>query len=245
MKRVLASLFIFLFLFGIFESVLQAQAYRLFSLKDDFGTSGTLSTMIGQLGWTRTDITTGGCANIEKYPGSWPNLGIARITTNTVPGNGCALSLGTSGSELLGNLAANPGWAAIFILRFESTSNVKFRVGFTDNPGNAAPSNGVWFRFDTASDTFITMETCSGGTCSTKVSTTIPSADRFMKFWIYSISAGQVLFNFDGREIAVPYALNANVPSSNMAPTIQIINNTNVAKNIQIDYFLYAHHVSR
>jgi len=228
------------------SSSLMAQAYKIFSLKDDFGTSGaSTSNAIGQLGWTKTELTVGGCANLEKYTGSWPNLGVTRITTNATSGNGCALSLGASGSSLLGNLSVNPGWAALFIVKLETTSSTKVRIGFGDDPGNASPQNGIWFRYNSLVDTFLTMETCTSGVCSTKVSTTIPSNDRFMKFWIYSVAAGQVLFNFDGREIAQPYSLNANVPTANMNPMIQIINNANLAQNLQIDYFLYAQRVSR
>jgi len=211
------------------------QDYLTLSLKDDFGT-GSSSGGWGQLGW---EVGGSLCSSVGSFIGSWPHLGILRIIPSG--GNTCAVALGNSVSPLLGNMSLHPGWSALYVVRLESLANAKYRIGFADTTTGNPPLNGIWFRYDSATDTYLTMETRASGVSSTKVSTLIPSTDKFMKLWIMSVSSGEVRFTFDGIELSQPYTLKANVPTVSLMPMVQGYDNG----IIQFDYFRFSHRVAR
>jgi len=236
LKSLLSAFLVVFMILGIAGVSVWGAGYRTFSLREDFGTGDTSGNNVGQLGWTISGL----CGGVERYPGSWPYIGLLRLTNSA--GSVCSASLGSSSSSLLGNLSLHPGWSSLFIVRPESNT-ATYRIGFADDPTSNPPSNGIWYRFVPGTDTFLTMETRSGGVSSTKVSEYVPSEDKFMKLWISSVSSGEIQFVFDGIQISNPYILKAKVPSANMVPFIHIFDTSNFS--IQFDYFGFHYNVAR
>lgn len=211
-------------------------------MRDDFiggSTSGTNFGAIGELGWSAATIA--GTSVFDWITGVSNRWGIFRAETATAGSDAAQISLnwGASFSKVqrIPPLNAITGWKFRFIARINSIAACNFRIGLVDDPQNAQPSNGIWFEFEAASDTFYTAVTRSGGS-ETESASAVAADTGWHVFDIYSNVAGTILFSVDGGSAI---SLAATVPSAALCPSMIIQTTTTAAKSADIDFFaMYA-----
>ena len=118
-------------------------------LRDDFITGGLTTTLIGELGWTLTDLGTGGPAVVHGA-GEVNHPGIITVGTGaTTPAADDGFILQTVDTDPFILTSSSTGIYVAAVVRFPTDLTAKvFRFGLRDDATAAIPSSGVWFDFD-------------------------------------------------------------------------------------------------
>lgn len=195
----------------------------------------------GQTTWVALQIVAS-CTPSNQI-GSYTNQGILRLTTGAVSGNGGVLYMGNGAADL-GALGSNSGWEYNFICRLNQVTinTMAFRFGFTTNGQEAAdgPTDGIWVRYDTATDTgtgLYVFETRATSTSTTSTTNSIaPGAATFAHFRVRSTVAGTILFSVNG---GTETSISTNVPTGILKPFFQCLTRTTAAAILDVDFISY------
>jgi hypothetical protein len=198
---------------------------------EEFGIAGSSSATVGDLGWSIGTI--GAAPTVSKVTGTWPNLGITRVTTSATSTQGGTLADG--GTMLFDNLRDNTTWNATFVFALGQTTATRFRIGFANSITTTAPSNGFWLRFDTSAgfaDTAFTVETCAS-TC-TAGATTYTANTAFHTLRISNNGTGGISFQLDANAVQT---LTTNVTGGAVTPIMILVTDAAAAKTADFDFF--------
>lgn len=205
--------------------------------KDEFGVaSASTSGTIGELGWTTSNVS-GTSTFSAVTPSAWPYMGIQRIATGAISGNGGALSLNAGAVNPIVSLNGVASWKAVFIVRVNATSNISVRFGFAGSANTDPSSEGIWWRFNTAAgDVKYTAETRAAGV-STSTASGVAANTSFHTFVIRSAVAGTVLFSVDGGS---EISHSTNITTNSLLPFFQCVTRTASSQSCDIDYFNFS-----
>lgn len=108
---------------------------------DDMMTGTSTSGQLGLMGWQ--SFNAGGGSVAQLAGGTWPNVGILRLTTGATSGNMIAISLNGNGplDNWYANAVRNNEVKVVFRLNSHSDSNFRIIVGGV-NTGNGTVQNG-------------------------------------------------------------------------------------------------------
>jgi hypothetical protein len=198
---------------------------------EEFGVAGAASAAIGDLGWSLGTI--GAAPTVSKVTGTWPNLGITRITTTATSAQGGTLADG--GTMLFDNLRDNTTWTSTFVFALGQTTTTRFRIGFANSITTTAPSNGFWLRYDTSAgfaDAAFTVETCAS-TC-TVGGTTYTVNTAFHTLRISNNGSGGISFQLDANAVQT---ITTNVTGGSVTPIMILVTDAASTKTADFDFF--------
>ena len=205
------------------------------------------------LGWRLFNAVGGACSGLNQVVSgdSWPNLGVARLTTGATSQYGCQLAfnnnIGNAGQ--LGALGNNSGWGFIWVFRLGSTSNIRFQIG-VGNVG-AAPSyydlaNTLGVRYDThtgfGDSTFMFyVKPATGGDVA--VSTGVAADTSFHTLLAYASFTGTIRMSFDGGAEKTFCASGCDgtltIPTTQMEPFATVLTDSSTSVTADLDAFKF------
>jgi hypothetical protein len=207
---------------------------NIFWEKDDFDTRQNSSLNIGELGWNITNIS--GTTAVSAGASAFPNLGVIKVATGATSGNASSINRNFSTNFGYGNLSANTKWHLTWVFQSVDIAGVQFRIGLVGTTLAAQPTNGIWVRFDDATDSQYTFECRSASTSSTAASGVTPVANAWHRLDIVSTTAGTIVFTLDG---ANQQTISSNVPTANLQPMLVIASTSAGAKAAAVDFFAF------
>ena len=100
---------------------------------EEFGTSTTANTTLGQLGWS---VASGGAIN--HLTGVWPNLGLLKLDTGSSANAQATIFLGTSSGKPFGAILANSdrNWEFKWVFKLDTTADTTLRIGVGEFSNN-------------------------------------------------------------------------------------------------------------
>jgi hypothetical protein len=192
---------------------------------------------VGALGWWHTNIVS--APAYSQVAGSWPNLGILKVTTAATHGAGFEFKPGSTSP--FGALGANTSWALTFVFRAGQAANQRLRVGvFPNAVATAEPTSGMWMRCDTSSgfgDANWKFETRSSSV-STVTDTGAACDTDWHTLRIYSTASGSVTFKLDSGAGGRTSTITQTLPSGGLtAGAILVVDQSSgaTAKYVDID----------
>ena len=141
--------------------------------------ANTAPIVIGTHGWSTTNTLGNGWNSFNPTAGTLAHPSVFQYATiGTAAGDGGASWPQAGGQgNLLGAIAGASGgtWTSYIVFQLPATANVDMRVGFTDNTQAAAlaPSNGIFVRYLSSTDTNFVFENRSGGVATTSTTNSI------------------------------------------------------------------------
>jgi hypothetical protein len=202
--------------------------------KDDFNVRQTASLNVGELGWNISNIS--GTSAVSVLTSAFPNLGLIKLASGATSGNGGALNRNFSNNFGLGNLAANTNWHLTFVFQSIDITGIQFRIGLVGTTLANQPVNGIWLRFDDATDSQYTYECRNTSTSTTTASGVTPVVNAFHRLDIYSTTAGSIVFQLDG---AHQQTISTNVPTVNLQPMLIVATTAAAAKAAAVDFYAF------
>lgn len=134
-------------------------------------TQNVASFNIGKYGWSPNFNLGNGCTTTTVTTGTIAHPGIITIgSAGTAAGDGCSVRPQNT-TDIFGALGGTTttNWTMYAVFQLGTTANIDIRVGFIDSSvaASLAPSNGMFVRYLSSSDTNFTFENRSGGSATT------------------------------------------------------------------------------
>jgi len=194
-----------------------------FALWDDFSDAmmGT-SVPVGETGWTVSMIGSGSIQGNSTVAG---RIGVLRCITGAKSGD--MIVLHRNPNFDLSQLA----WDMKLAVRYNQTTDVIRRIGFSESPTAEPPFDGIYFeKLAADANWFATTRAVS---TQTRTNTGVAASTNFEEFWFSSLASGGWEFSIDG----VLKATNTtNVPTDMENFSIYIKTNANFLKSFDIDW---------
>lgn len=194
-------------------------------LQDDFMTGGSSQYTFGVLGWA-------------AYGAILPNLlaaeaghpGIIQSATGTSNGTNVGFSL--RGSVAFGVLLAAETFDVQFIVRLNTNdSSTLVRVGLGLDPTNNPPANGLYVEKLAADTSWFGVTRASSS--QTRTAALAATSTSWVRLRIRRLNSTTIGFSING---GTETTATATIPTTGLAPFVQIINAAASNKTIDVDY---------
>jgi hypothetical protein len=170
-----------------------------------------------------------------------PNTEDARNICTARLGTGSSVGQGTGFYEYPTGQIANPNtnylWQVEYIFALEySNTNIRIKVGLTDQANTITPANFIGVRFDTnAGDTAFMYQACASGTCTTTSSGVTPATMTYYRVRMRGTATGAWAFCLNA--CSSETTINTNVPTAALTPAVMIATDTTSGKYMRVDKF--------
>lgn len=196
---------------------------------DDFMFGGAGTNTIG-MGWVQANGGGSYLAAVAGHPGAYT------MSTSAASSTVAGLSWSTNGAA---NILANDLFDATFIIRLNNNdTDTQVRIGFQGSSTGDPSTNGIYFEKPFATTSAWAAIAQAGGVRATS-SSVGTLGTGWVRLRVRQAVAGTILFSQDGgAEVSVS---GANVPGAVAVQAfVQIKNQVNASKTIDIDYFQVA-----
>ena len=203
-------------------------------LEEFCGTTETSFAIGTQTRWGTAGIG-GGTAIAGGDTTDPQNICTARLGTGSTVGQGTGFYKSPFGQIV------NPNtyylWQVEYIFALEySNTNIRIKVGLTDQANTITPANFIGVRFDTnAGDTAFMYQACASGTCTTKSSGVTPATMTYYRVRMRGTATGTWAFCLNA--CSSETTINTNVPTAALTPAVMIATDTTSGKYMRVDKF--------
>jgi hypothetical protein len=205
--------------------------------QEDFASANLTTNQIGTHGWLLSAAGSGALSKLQSGAATEDadRFGVINIATTTTANSGVALSMTNITAGAPSNLTLETDLATV-----TDNTSAMIRIGLHDTTvATTAPTDGIYFQFDTATDATNWYRCTANNSTRTCTSTGIAKAAagtyQRLKFVVNS-AGSQVDFYID-EVSAGSNTTDLPASSTSHSPTIAVHSPGTAAKSFKIDYF--------